>query len=245
MVPFRGMPPDPSPEQLLAELDDVIRSMPPRPTIRHESPENMAWFGRAAAVMHHWDPVRATMLFQSALDGVHARMAEDAARGIRKVIVMLHQARSELALKAGGPSSVAIPQGHRYAYFEELRAIIESAKQDLLFIDAYLDAEFAERFLPLVSRGVNVRLLGRERIAALVAAVRLQAPELGLTVEVRTAENFHDRYVFVDQLACYQSGASFKDGAKSASTVVTQIRDSFAAVHADYETRWDAATRII
>jgi hypothetical protein len=231
-----------TPEELLAELDDVIRTMPPGPTFRHETPENLAWFGRAAAAMHAWDPVRAGINFQFALDKVHHLMAAPAAEGIRSVIVMLHQARSELALQTVGPLAVAIPHGQRYEYFEELRRIIEAAKSDLFFVDPYLDAEFAARYLPQVTAGVTVRLLGRDRIASLLPAVELQAPPLGLTVEVRSAAGFHDRYVFADRQACYQSGASFKDGAKNAPTVLSQITDAFAVVLTDYERRWAAAT---
>lgn len=57
-------------------------------------------------------------------------------------------------------------------------------------------------------------------------------------VEVRSASGFHDRYVFVDKAVCYQSGASFKDGAKSAPTTLTQITDAFAPVLQTYEDLW-------
>ena len=60
----------------------------------------------------------------------------------------------------------------------------------------------------------------------------------GATVLVRTAPGFHDRYVIVDCGACYQSGASFKDGAKAAPTTLTQITDAFAAVQKTYEDLW-------
>jgi hypothetical protein len=40
-------------EQLLAEIEDLIRTMPDRATIRHELPENFAWFGRAAALVRN------------------------------------------------------------------------------------------------------------------------------------------------------------------------------------------------
>lgn len=52
----------------------------------------------------------------------------------------------------------------------------------------------------------------------------------------------HDRYVFVDRTACYQSGASFKDGAKKSPTTLTQITDAFAAVQQTYEALWAAGT---
>ena len=49
-------------ERLLAEIDDLIRNMPPRATIRHETPENLSWFGRVAAVMDNWSPTKAIQL---------------------------------------------------------------------------------------------------------------------------------------------------------------------------------------
>jgi len=70
--------------------------------------------------------------------------------------------------------------------------------------------------------------------SCLLPAVDVFARQTGAKVEIRSAPNFHDRYVFVDGVSCYQSGASFKDGAKSAPTMLTQITDAFAPVFKDY-----------
>jgi hypothetical protein len=140
-----------------------------------------------------------------------------------------------------GPTTLAIPHKSVFEYFDEIRKIIELAKQDLLFVDPYLDAEFVSRYLPHVSAGVTIRLLGREKLATLLPAVEFFARQNGLLIEVRSAPNFHDRYIFVDRVGCYQSGASFKDGAKSAPTTVAQIVDAFAAMHKMYEDLWSAA----
>ena len=43
------------------------------------------------------------------------------------------------------------------------------------------------------------------------------------------AAQFHDPSLFIDGSSCYQSGASFKDGAKNAPTTLTQITDAFQA----------------
>jgi hypothetical protein len=90
-------------------------------------------------------------------------------------------------------------------------------------------------------KGAAIRLLGRERIATLLLAVDLFAKQSGCVIQVRSAPHFHDRYVFVDRSGCYQSGASFKDGAKSALTTLTQITDAFAAMLQTYETIWSKA----
>jgi len=60
-------------------------------------------------------------------------------------------------------------------------------------------------------------------------------------VEVRSAEGFHDRYIFIDHGDCYQSGASFKDGAKKSPTTLTQITDAFSAMQGTYEEIWNNA----
>ena len=230
-----------APEQLLAEVEDVIRSMPPRATIRHETPENLSWLGRASAVIHLWDPIRA-VAFARHVSNAHATMAIEAAQGLRGIQTMLHQAGHELRIQTIGPLTVAEGQGGVFDYFDEVRKVIEAAKTDLLFVDPYLDAEFVSRYLPHVSQGVSIRLLGRERIATLLPAVELLRQQSGLAIEVRSAIGFHDRYVFVDQQSCYQSGASFKDGAKKAPTTLTQIVDAFAAVRGTYEQAWTSAT---
>lgn len=230
-----------SSEQLLAEIEDVIRSMPLRATIRHETPGNLSWLGRASAVIHLWDPVRA-VAFDRHMSNVHASMAIEASHGLRGVQTMLHQAGHELRMQTVGPLTIAIGQGGVFDYFDEVRKVIEAAKTDLLFVDPYLDAEFVSRYLPHVSQGVSVRLLGRERIATLLPAVELLRQQNALFIEVRSAVGFHDRYVFVDRLSCYQSGASFKDGAKKSPTTLTQIVDAFSAVFTTYEQAWTSAS---
>jgi hypothetical protein len=111
-------------------------------------------------------------------------------------------------------------------------------------VDAYIDAEFVSRYLTQVPNGTTVRILARERLAALRSAVASFTAQSGISVAVRSANGFHDRYVFIDNLACYQSGASFKDGAKKAPTTLTQITDAFAAVQATYEQMWLHATPV-
>lgn len=230
-----------SPEQLLAEVEDVIRTMPPRATIRHETAENLAWLGRASAVISMWNSAKA-IAFDGYVSKVHAVVANEAGQGVRAVVTMLHQARHDLRLKTVGPLTVVVDQGGVFDYFDEVRQIIESAKSDLLFVDPYLDAEFVSRYLPHVSQGVTIRLLARERLPTLLPAVAMLRQQSDLTVAVRSASGFHDRYVFVDAAACYQSGASFKDGAKKAPTTLTQIVDAFSVVSSMYEQIWSVAT---
>ncbi len=58
---------------------------------------------------------------------------------------------------------------------------------------------------------------------------------------MRVSDSLHDRYLFIDKVACYLSGASFKDGAKYAPAILTQITDAFQSMFDTYEKLWASA----
>ena len=146
-------------------------------------------------------------------------------------------------MKTLGPVSAAIGSGRVFDYFDELRKIIETAQTDVFFIDPYLEADFVSRYLPHVKSGVSIRLLTRQKLSTLLPAVAQFAKQTSAKLEVRSDPSFHDRYLFIDRNACYQSGASFKDGGSRSPTTITQITDAFKAVLSTYENLW-AAGRI-
>lgn len=224
-------------EQLLAEVEDILRSMPPRETLRHGTDENFGWLGRVSALIEAWSTPK-TIFLRSAMDQFHGQSARDAQEGFRKIMTILHEARHDLRMKTVGPLNAAVGRGNVFDYFDEVRKIIEPATRDVFFVDPYLDAEFVARYLPHVRAGVPVRLLARERLATLLPAGDAFSRQSGVAVSVRSSPGFHDRYVLVDGAACYQSGASFKDGAKAAPTTLTQITDAFPVVLKTYEDLW-------
>lgn len=227
-------------EDLLGEVEDILRTMPPRETLRHPTDENFAWLGRVSAVIETWNLAKSISLGM-AMHQFQGTMARDAQEGMRTILTLLHQARHDLRMRTIGPLNAAVGHGRVFDYFDEVRKVIEPAKQDLFFVDPYIDAEFVSRYLPHVKVGVAIRLLARERLATLLPAVDLYVRQFGSTVNVRSTPGFHDRYVIVDRAACYQSGASFKDGAKSAPTTLTQITDAFPVVCKTYEDLWASA----
>ena len=137
--------------------------------------------------------------------------------------------------------NVAIGSVEPFEYFDELRKIIETARQDVFFVDPFLDSDFVSRYLRHVVAGVTIRLLTRKHLGTLIPAVELFASQTGLRIEVRSINGLHDRHLFIDRKECHQSRASFKDGAMKAPTTLTQIVDAFAAVFKTYEDMWNAA----
>ena len=73
-------------------------------------------------------------------------------------------------------------------------------------------------------------------------AVELFSKQSGLAVEVRSAKDFHDRFLIVDSASCFQSGASFKDGGAKTPTTLTQITDAFGEVLKTYDGIWATGT---
>jgi hypothetical protein len=225
--------------RLLADVNELIRSQPPRATLRDELPENLAWFGRLSAVITAWDSGRGMML------SLHMSRFRDGGPGssvaLVQMIDLLYQARADLMLKTDASPSAVIEQGAVFHYFDELRKIIEGASTDLFFIDPYLDAEFVSRYFGQVRSGVTIRLLTQKKPEALVAAVQQWVSQYGGSVKVRSDPNMHDRFVIVDGRDVYLSGASFKDGARNAGTVLSNFRDGGPALRDTYEAMWKAA----
>jgi len=225
---------------LLAEIDDILRNVPSRETIFNESVENYSWLGRVAAALEEWDMVKGVMA-KVHIDNIQNPMAHISDDGRRKTLTILHQARHSLLMKTTGPLSVAVSNGMVFNYFDEIRKIIETANESILFVDPYLDAEFVSRYITNVKNGVSIRLLAREKLNTLLPAVSAYRNQSQQAIEVRSAPGFHDRYVFIDGNSCYQSGASFKDGAKQSPTTITQITDAFTAIYSTYEEIWRIA----
>jgi hypothetical protein len=228
-------------EELLAEVDDILRMIPSKDSFDQRTVESASWVGRAAAVVERWDRARSTQVMVVVHDINKPLDMVSNVRGRTGLTSLLHQARAALRLDIG-PLSVAFDKGQVFDYFDELRKLIETARKEVFFIDPYLDAEFVSRYLPPAAAGVGARLLAASKqMATLLPAVDLYAKQSGMTIRVRSTNAIHDRYVFVDGTVGFISGASFKDGARKAPAVLTQVLDPFQATWDMYNGLWAKA----
>lgn len=235
------MAPELTSDQLLLQIADLLRTMPARNVLSRADRESLSWLGSVRAVLELWNSGRSPEVAKAIAEvqDPHVTISE---RGTRSLSMLLYEAQHGLLMKSSSPLSVSIPKGAIFEYFDEIRKAIEQATSDLLFVDPYLDADFVSSYLPHAKNGSSIRLLtSTKRIATLLPSVDAFSKQYGLTINVRTASNLHDRFLFVDQRNCYQSGASFKDGAKGSPTVLVQIVDSFAAMWSTYDSMWNAA----
>lgn len=225
---------------IVTEIEDVIRTMPD-PYYAWGAPEHYDWLGRARAVLSLQEvglSIEARALIPQSLEG----RATDHARG--QLVVLLQNAKHSLRMRAVGPMSLAVNKGMVFDYFDRLREIIESARNDLFFVDPYLDADFVSRYLPYVSQSVSVRLLARERVKTLAPAVEAFRAQHGGSFVVRSGSGFHDRFLFVDGQRGVQSGASFKDGGLKTPAVLLELSDARSHLLEIYNNIWDSSPTV-
>jgi len=216
-------------ERLLVEVKEILRLAPTPGMVGRGTDDLIAWGGRAAAAISRWDVVYAVTT-TSVVDDLLSDNSYTSQTGLSKLKALLRQAEADLTLDVG-PASVVIPEKAVFEYFDELRKVIETARDDVFFVDAYLDADFVPRYLPFVAIGAGIRLLGGpKKMPTLLPAVEMFAQQNKRPVEVRSSPAIHERYLFVDRRQCYASGASFKDGAKNAPALLMQITDAFASL---------------
>jgi hypothetical protein len=225
-------------EQLLIEVEDLLRTVPSKATRRQDTEDNHTWLGRAANVVERWNTAKGSR-FSELLVHFQDFNAGEAAKAFQQMMFLLRQAQSDLRMTTSGPTSIAITQGSVWNYFDEIRKTIELATEEVFFVDPYLDADFVSRYLPHVQSGVAVRLLTSDKkLGTLLPAVDLFVQQCACSVKVRSTNALHDRFLFIDKTSCYLSGASFKDGARNAGAIITQITDAFKAMWEAYDTVW-------
>lgn len=75
--------------------------MPPRATIRHNVPENVAWFGRASAAIEKWDPSKSALAKEHLDLFFSSGHARQTSHGLTKFLALLNQAQAGLRLETG------------------------------------------------------------------------------------------------------------------------------------------------
>jgi hypothetical protein len=97
-------------EQLLAEVEDILRTVPSREQFEQRTEDSISWVGRAAAVIIRWDNVR-SITVDAAVNDINRGL--DPVRNLQgrfKMTSLLQQARADLRLDVG-PLSVVIDKG--------------------------------------------------------------------------------------------------------------------------------------
>ena len=226
--------------RLANEAEDLLRTMPSRVQFTDGSPRANEWIGQLMAFVDVWKPMEIVDLQKA----IHQRFLYPDA-SVNAFRQLLYRAKHALRFSMGAPAGTVVGQGQVFDYFDSVRKVIEQGQLDVFFIDPYLSADFVSVYLPHIKSTAKTRLLtSPKRLDKLVSALQLFTKQQGSSVELRVNDNLHDRYVFIDGQEGYQSGASFKDGAKNAPTALTQVLDTFRAIEHAYGEIWRTSSQV-
>lgn len=146
---------------------------------------------------------------------------------------------ARLEIETGG-YAFAIGQGNVFDYFDETRKILESAKQEVLLVDPYVSADIVRDYFRSLDPQISLRILTskKQSVRQIVPAAEKLSLQNGMTIEVRGADNLHDRFWFIDQVSGYQSSASVKDGGRKSPALIMKITDTLPVILETYEDKW-------
>ncbi len=88
-----------SKQSLLAEIEEIRKTMPPRETIRWDTEENHNWFGRVSAAIEKWNPSKSALVEEHLNLFFSRRHARETIQGLNKLTVLLDQAQADLRLE--------------------------------------------------------------------------------------------------------------------------------------------------
>ena len=228
------------PEVLLQEVEDLRRNAPTPTEMVLALHAHDEWLGRVSSVCEHSAKAVQCRISLNQLNSGITRAKLEAFHDLK---VLLAQINRTLSLSLTNVNSVGIPQGNPYTYFNELRKIVSLATIDLFVIDPYLDAEFVERYITQVNGDVTIKLLttSSQWFKGLKPAASIFSTQNNQKIEIRRTTGLHDRCIFIDRSTCFNSGASFKDGAVNSPTIISQITDAFPTMLEMYDQKWEGA----
>ncbi len=135
--------------------------------------------------------------------------------------------------------------GTPYDAYIAIRSILEEAKNSLTVVDPYIGESLLRTVRRIAQRSLHIRFLtlGKnlpQDFSVEVTKFKLQFPTCQL--EVRSKDDFHDRFVVVDETGVFHIGASIKDAGRRAF-MVSRLEDkgTIDLVRGQIDSTWHGA----
>ncbi len=123
------------------------------------------------------------------------------------------------------PAMNFFSEGQYFDAFTAIKECIKEAKNSIVLIDGYVD-ENTLTFFPGKEPSIKLRILTKAKAnnSTLERAIELYNKQYG-NLKVQTSENYHDRFLILDDKVFYHIGASIKD-AGNKTFMFSKIEDS-------------------
>lgn len=118
------------------------------------------------------------------------------------------------------------PKNSRWDAFVALRELVAEAASGLTIVDGYCDSTVFQLLAARADQPLSVRILcWKSAFAVSGEAKAFCAQHAGWAIEVRQAQDFHDRFIVLDGDKCVHIGASI-NGAGKTAFMVSRVEDS-------------------
>lgn len=225
------------PDELLAELRRLQGDMPEPSQLPQISQDFLDWYGRLRALLVITNPRHGVTLNTQEI-----YFGQPLLRGgsIQQIRTLLTNEVQRLEIMLGPQIQPVYGPGAQYDFYRNLRAIIQSAEQEIFLIDNYIDRDALDLYcgdLP----AIRARVLTHRYFNTLEPVLKLLSAK-NEGIEVRDSEELHDRVIFIDQRECWVVGASFKDAADNKPTYIAPLPADVVEIKLDaYNGIWERA----
>jgi hypothetical protein len=239
------------PESIYRQLGRLLAAPPDSLLVM--STKKLEWLARVRALVAATGDIEASAQFSMGMAMLSAPGSTMKNKeGEEQLLFAAYSALASAELKApAGVKGAFIPASNSFDAFAALAKVLESAKQDVMIVDPYLDETALTEFGGIVPAGVTYRLLSDKashKPTLQVAAGKWQAQHGGarpLAVRLAGPRTLHDRAIFVDKAVAWILTQSLKDFAKHSPAEIVRADDTAnLKIHA-YEKIWETAEVVI
>jgi hypothetical protein len=153
----------------------------------------------------------------------------------------------KLELELDGRSEIgsAYQPGDVYRFYADLKAIINSAKKEVLVIDPFFDGNSFDAYLSTLQEGITVQILAERYSNDISAYISKHQTQYKSIIELRRSKELHDRLVIVDNDDCWIMGGSIKDAGTKATYLIPLAAPLSENKRTIYSEIWGRANKII
>lgn len=231
------------PQSLYVQLGRLLETMPDLNAAGKPSVETLQWLGRAAILVEASGHLVDSVAFNLAVENL--KVPTFGANPADKIAIILFRtlARFE-AISPPGVSGRFIPVGNHFDAFSAIGKVLQTAKQDILIVDPYLDEKVLTEFGLAVPEQVRLRLLTgeaeyksslRPATANWIAQYGAQRP---LEVRLAAPKALHDRAIFIDGAVAWALTQSLNNFAGRSPAEIIRTDDMASMKIAAYEGVW-------
>lgn len=233
------------PQSLYIHLGRLIEAMPDLRYSGGDCPaETYQWLGRACVLVEEAGDLMDAVRITSAVSQLNSAAWETATKEIHAIVYRV-LARAEM--KAPAIAGGFIPVGNHFDAFAAISKILQTAKEDTLIVDPYMDEKTLTDFGLASPEGIPLRLMADASFvkASLAPAAKSWIAQYGATrpLEVRLAapRSLHDRAIFVDHAKAWTLTQSLNKFAERSPAEIIRADDTASLKIPAYEAIWETA----